>query len=58
VSYVASAKEVRRDVRTNLTLAVLNHAVPPVEQKTPGRVSVPYGLAIAAGATFALLWKT
>jgi prepilin peptidase CpaA len=57
ISYAASAKEVRRDVRTNLTLAVLEQAVPPVEQKVPGRVSVPYGLAIAVGATFALLWK-
>jgi prepilin peptidase CpaA len=64
IMYALSRKDVRKDIRTNLTLAALQQTLPTVEVgeggnsgKTipSGRPSVPYGLAIAAGAAFALL---
>jgi prepilin peptidase CpaA len=55
VMYFLSRKSVRQDVKTNLTLAALQQRLPDVEAPTKGRRSVPYGLAIAAGAAFALL---
>jgi len=55
IMYVLSRKAVRQEVRTNLKLAALQQSLPPVEIQKPGRPSVPYGLAIAAGAAFALL---
>ncbi len=64
IMYALSRKDVRQDIRTNLTLAALQQTLPTVETdkggKTgntilSGRPSVPYGLAIAAGAAFALL---
>jgi len=55
IMYVLSRKSVRQEVRTNLTLAALQQTLPPVEIQKSGRPSVPYGLAIAAGAAFALL---
>jgi prepilin peptidase CpaA len=53
--YFSSRKSVRQDVKTNLTLAALQQTLPTVEVRAEGRKSVPYGLAIAAGAVFALL---
>jgi len=55
VMYFFSRKAVRQDVKTNLTLAALQQTLPTVEARAAGRPSVPYGLAIAAGAAFALL---
>jgi prepilin peptidase CpaA len=55
VMYFLSRKAIRQDVKTNLTLAVLQQSLPTVEVRAEGRPSVPYGLAIAAGAVFALL---
>jgi prepilin peptidase CpaA len=55
VMYFSSRKAVRQDVKTNLTLAALQQTLPTVEVRAAGRASVPYGLAIAAGAAFALL---
>jgi prepilin peptidase CpaA len=55
VMYFFSRKAVRQDVKTNLTLAALQQTLPTVEVRAAGRPSVPYGLAIAAGAAFALL---
>jgi prepilin peptidase CpaA len=55
VMYLSSRKSIRQDIRTNLTLAVLQQTLPPVDAKTPGRRSAPYGIAIALGAAFALL---
>jgi prepilin peptidase CpaA len=55
VMYALSRKAVRRNVRTNLTLAALHQSLPTVSAQEPGRASVPYGLAITAGAAFALL---
>jgi prepilin peptidase CpaA len=55
VIYAISRKAVRQDVRTNLALAALQQSLPTVAAREPGRLSVPYGVAIAAGAAFALL---
>jgi prepilin peptidase CpaA len=55
VMYFSSRKSIRQDVKTNLTLAALHQTLPTVEVRAAGRPSVPYGLAIAAGAAFALL---
>jgi prepilin peptidase CpaA len=64
IMYALSRKEARQDIRANLTLAALQQTLPTVEirkdgspgkSNSPGRPSVPYGLAIAAGAAFALL---
>jgi len=64
IMYALSRKDVRQDIRTNLTLAALQQTLPSVETAkggstgqtdSSGRPSVPYGLAIAAGAAFALL---
>jgi prepilin peptidase CpaA len=55
VMYLLSRKSVRQDVKTNLTLAALQQRLPAVEARAEGRISVPYGLAIAAGAAVALL---
>ena len=55
VMYFISRKSIRQDIKTNLTLAALQQSLPTVEVRAAGRPSVPYGLAIAAGAAFALL---
>jgi prepilin peptidase CpaA len=55
VMYFSMRKSIRQDVKTNLTLAALQQTLPTVEARAPGRISVPYGLAIAAGAAIALL---
>jgi prepilin peptidase CpaA len=55
VMYFSSRKSIRKEIKTNLTLAALQQALPTVEVRAAGRLSVPYGLAIAAGAAFALL---
>jgi Flp pilus assembly protein protease CpaA len=64
IMYALSRNEARQDIKANLTLAALQQTLPTVEirkdgsagkPETSGRRSVPYGLAIAAGAAFALL---
>jgi prepilin peptidase CpaA len=55
VMYFSSRKAIRQDIKTNLTLAALQQTLPTVEVGAAGRPSVPYGLAITAGAVFALL---
>jgi prepilin peptidase CpaA len=61
IMYALSGKALRQEIRTNLTLAALQQSLPSVEVRSGGRAgpngrrSVPYGLAIAAGAAFALL---
>lgn len=55
VMFFLMRKSIRQEVKTNLTLAALQQTLPTVEARAPGRVSVPYGLAIAAGAAIALL---
>lgn len=56
-AYLYSSRAVRREVKQNLTLAVYDQQLPVLTSQAPGRVSVPYGLAIAAGAIVAL-WRS
>jgi prepilin peptidase CpaA len=56
VAYFRSTRAVRGEVRANLTLAAVDQSLPSISARGPGRVPVPYGLAIAAGAIIAL-WK-
>jgi prepilin peptidase CpaA len=49
--YVLARRSVREDIRTNLTLAFLQHELPTAPTHKDGRVVVPYALAIAAGAS-------
>jgi prepilin peptidase CpaA len=55
IMLLLSRKAIRQEVKANLTLAALHQTLPAVPAPAPGRHSVPYGLAIAAGAAFALL---
>jgi prepilin peptidase CpaA len=57
VAYLSSRRAIRREVRANLALLATHQVLPAVAARSPGRVSVPYGVAIAAGAAFALLWS-
>lgn len=54
VCFAISRRSVRREIQLNLKLAALHREMPDVGTtlQVPGRVSVPYGVAIAAGATF------
>jgi len=59
VAYFCSTRAVRKEMKANLTFAAIDQSLqslPSISPKGPGRVSVPYGLAIAAGAAVAL-WK-
>jgi prepilin peptidase CpaA len=47
---LASGRSVREEIRQNLTLAALHKRMPDVAPAAAGRVSVPYGVAIALGA--------
>jgi prepilin peptidase CpaA len=55
VAYLLSVQAARREMKTNLTLAALQQRLPPVPEKTAGRVSVPYGVAVSAGALITFL---
>ena len=55
IAYLLSTRAIKREVRANLTLAMVDRSLPPVALREPGRVTVPYGLAISAGA-FIALW--
>ena len=57
VCLLASRSAVRREVRQNLTLAALHRTMPDASAiaQTQGRVSVPYGVAIALGVVFVWL---
>lgn len=50
VCWAASRGAVRREIRANLTLAVLQQGIPTVSPGASGRLSVPYAVAIALGA--------
>lgn len=56
VCLMASRRSVRQEIRQNLTLAALHQSMPEVAPATEGRVSVPYGVAIALGALF-VWWR-
>jgi len=53
--YLLARPSARAEVRTNLTLAALGGELPQIPTQRTGHVSVPYALAIAAGAAVALL---
>ena len=57
VCWLASRRSVRAEIRQNLTLAALHRSMPDVAPATAGRVSVPYGVAIAFGAAF-VWWRS
>jgi Flp pilus assembly protein protease CpaA len=42
-------------MKNNLALAALEQRLPPVPAKTPGRVTVPYGVAVSVGALITFL---
>jgi len=59
VCLALSRAHVRREVRVNLTLAALHREVPDAATAmtaSAGRVSVPYGVAIALGAAL-VVWR-
>jgi prepilin peptidase CpaA len=51
--YFLARGSAREEVRTNLTLAALGGDLPRIPAQRPGHTSVPYALAIAAGAVVA-----
>jgi len=62
VCYGVSGRGARQQIQANLTGALLMQQLPVIEQRAPsqwgsgggGRVSVPYGIAVAIGAGMAL----
>ena len=55
IAYLLSVQKARGEMRANLSLAALEHRLPPVPPTAPGRVSVPYGVAVSAGALITFL---
>lgn len=53
--YFIARPSARAEIRANLTLTVLQNELPAVPSHRAGHPSVPYALAIAAGAAIALL---
>ena len=56
VCLLASRRGVRQEIRQNLTLAALHKMMPDVPGRIRWPASVPYGVAIAAGAVF-VWWR-
>ncbi|MBC8131421.1 MAG: prepilin peptidase [Deltaproteobacteria bacterium] len=56
VCLMFSRRAVRQEIRQNLTLAALHQMMPEVAPSAPGRMSVPYAIAIALGAV-AVWWR-
>jgi prepilin peptidase CpaA len=56
VGYVASRKSIRKEIRQNLVTAVVQQRMPEPAPETRGRVSLPYGIAVAVGGLVAL-WR-
>ena len=53
VCYLLSRAPARAGIRANLTLSLVHNELPPAPSHRAGGVSVPYALAIAAGAFIA-----
>jgi prepilin peptidase CpaA len=53
IVYLLSPRSIKREIKANLTLALVEQSLPPVPQREPRR-HAPYGLAISAGAIVAL----
>lgn len=56
IVYGLAPAPVRAEVRSNLTLAVLHGELPPVSVERRERFTIPYAVAIAAGAAAALVF--
>ncbi len=54
-AYLSSSRSAKRSIRLNLTEAAAFRTL-PTPDTAPGRVSVPYAIAVSAGALVALLW--
>lgn len=54
-AFVRSSRAARAEMRTNLVLTAIQGAAPVISRGTGGRISVPYGVAVAAGAAFTFL---
>ncbi len=57
VVYAFSATAARREVRQNLALAALTGEVGMLPAGRDARCTVPYAVAVGAGAMIALLWQ-
>jgi Flp pilus assembly protein protease CpaA len=58
ICLLASAAHVRRAIAENLKLAALRHGLPDAPMRSGGgRVSVPFGAAMAAGSLVLLWWR-
>lgn len=55
--YLLARAPARAEVRANLIIAAVHGDLPPVPSHRKGHLSVPYAVAIAAGAAFALLFR-
>jgi prepilin peptidase CpaA len=55
VCYLVARGAARAEIRANLTLTALQNELPTVPSHRAGHPSVPYALAIAAGAAVSLL---
>ena len=55
--YLLARAPARAEVRANLIIAAVHGDLPPVPSHRKGHPSVPYAVAIAAGAAFALLLR-
>jgi Flp pilus assembly protein protease CpaA len=57
VCYALSARSARREIRENLASAAVTSSLPPIPLKGgAGRISVPYGVAVALAA-LVMLWR-
>ena len=55
VCFALSGRTARREIQANLTSAAVLRELPAIDGRgAPARVSVPYGIAVAAGAFLAL----
>ncbi len=55
ITYVTARAAARAEIRANLTLTLLRSELPVLPSHRAGHPSVPYAVAIAAGAAVALL---
>lgn len=57
VCYALSSRLIRREISTNMRFAAFGLMPEPPSRSAPGRVSVPYGLAVAIGVLFIVLYR-
>lgn len=55
VAFVRSSRAARAEMQANLLLTAVQGTAPMISRTARGRISVPYGVAIAAGAAFTFL---